>query len=395
MKQFDLSGKRVFVTGGTGFIGGRLVERLVLECNARVRVLVRNFARASRIARFPVDMVHGDVTEPGDVEEAVSECDIVFHCAWEIQESESMERRVNVQGTRNVLEAALHAGVKRVVHLSTVLVYGATADGDLDETTPCDPDNAYAKSNLETEKIALSYTEGFGLPVVVLQPTIVYGPFGRAWTVGVLKQLKKGRTILVNGGDGLCNAVYIDDMVSAILLGAMKDKAVGEIFLISGEQPVTWREFYGRYERMLGFSSTVSMSAAEAEAYYSRKCRKGSIFKETLSIMREEQPVRQRVLGTFEVNTLMNVARRLLPKQVKQSLRRRISNYNGTHQPQVLTKEEKPILPLHPSIVRVNAVKARACIDKAKQLLGYQPAFDFESGMRLTEQWARWANFLD
>ena len=165
MESFNFSGKRVLVTGGTGFIGGRLVERLVLECNADVRVLVRNFASASRIARFPVEMVHGNVTESGDVEAAVKGCDIVFHCAWEVQDSESMERRVNVEGTRNVLEAAFQAGVTRVVHLSTVLVYGAMPDGDFDETTSCNPGNAYAKSNLETEKLAVSYTEKHGLPV--------------------------------------------------------------------------------------------------------------------------------------------------------------------------------------------------------------------------------------
>ena len=132
MEKFDFSGKRVLVTGGTGFIGGRLVEKLVLECNAKVRVLVRNFASASRIARFPIEMVHGNVTESDDVQAAVDGCDIVFHCAWEVQDSLSMERRVNVEGTRNVLQAALQAGVQRVVHLSTVLVYGATPDGDFD-----------------------------------------------------------------------------------------------------------------------------------------------------------------------------------------------------------------------------------------------------------------------
>ena len=394
MEKFDFLGKRVLVTGGTGFIGGRLVERLVLECNANVRILVRNFASASRIARFPIEMVRGNVMESCDVEAAMNGCDIVFHCAWEVQDSESMERRVNVAGTRNVLEAALQAGVKRVVHLSTVLVYGAPPDGDFDETTSRNPDNAYAKSNLEAEKLAVSYTEKHGLPVSVLQPTIVYGPYGRAWTVGVLNQLKRGNVILVNGGDGLCNVVYIDDMVSAIILAAVKNEAIGEVFLIAGERPVTWKEFYGRYEQILGFSSTVSMTAAAAEAYYTRKFRKGRLLKEAFSILREEGSVRQRVLETREVNALMKVARKVLPKQVKETLRSRISD-NGIHQTEVVAGDEKPILPLHPSIIKVNAVKSRACIDKAKRLLGYQPAFDFESGMRLTEKWAKWANYLD
>ena len=110
--------------------------------------------------------------------------------------------------------------------------------------------------------------------------------------------------------------------------------------------------------------------------------------------MREEGSVRQRVLETREVSALMKIARQLLPKQIKQTLRSRFSS-NGIHQAQGVTGVEKPILPLHPSIIKVNAAKSGACIDKAKRLLGYRPVFDFESGMRLTKQWARWANYLD
>ncbi len=117
--QFDLSGKRVLVTGGTGFIGGRLVERLILEHKADVRVLVRNFARVPRIARFSVEMLYGDVTNPSDVERAVDGCEVIFHCAaLGSKGSKEIRRLVNVGGTRNVLEAARHAGANRVVYLS-------------------------------------------------------------------------------------------------------------------------------------------------------------------------------------------------------------------------------------------------------------------------------------
>ena len=109
--------------------------------------------------------------------------------------------------------------------------------------------------------------------------------------------------------------------------------------------------------------------------------------------MRDEGSVRQRVLETREVSALLKIARQLLPKQIKQTLRNRISS-NGRHLPQGMTGDKKPILPLHPSIIKVNAAKSKACIDKAKRLLGYRPVFDFESGMRLTGQWARWANYL-
>ena len=395
--QSDLSGKRVLVTGGTGFIGGRLVEKLVLECQADVRVLVRNFARASRIARFSIEMVHGDVTSPGDVEQAVAGCEVVFHCAYGNRGSKEMQRLVNVEGTRNVLEAALHARVERVVYLSTLMVYGATPDGDLDETTPRRySGTVYADSKLDAEKIAFEYAKKHGLSVTILQPTVVYGPFAPVWTVDVLQRLKTEQMILVNGGNGLCNAIYVDDAVNAMLLAAVKEEAVGEAFLISDGQPVTWRDFYGRHARMLGTAEMVSMSATELlKAYHARKPRKTKgILKETLNILREEPLVRRRLLSTSEAATIGKIGRSLVPKQIQQSLKRRIKGNSKTNHQRTAPEEGKSMRPMIPPVVRFYAAKTRVRIDKAKRLLGYQPVFDFESGMRLTEQWARWANLL-
>jgi len=399
-KQLDLSGKRVLVTGGTGFIGGRLVERLVLEHGADVRVLVRNFARASRIARFPVEMVHGDVTRPGDVERAVNGCEIVFHCAAiGAQGSKKMRRLVNVEGTRNVLEAALHAEANRVVHLSSLMVYGDTPDGDLDESAPrCYSGNIYSDTKLDAEKMAFDYVERHGLPVAVLQPTAVYGPFGGYWTTYTLQRLKTERVILVNGGHGLCNVVYIDDAVSAMLLAAVKEEAAGEAFLISGEQPVTWRDFFDRYACMLGAAEMVSMSATELlEAYHAQKQQKTKkgILSETLSILRDEPSIRQRILSTPEAAITVSGVRSLLPKPIRQSLKRRIKGSGRTNRPQIAPEGEKPIPLMDPSVIQFYAAKTRVCIDKAKRMLGYQPDFDLEAGMKLTEQWARWANLLD
>ena len=128
--QSDLYGKRVLVTGGTGFIGGRLVERLVLEHSAEVRVLVRSFSRVPRIARFPIEMVRGDILDVASLKNA-------FHCAAIGGGGDKeMMRLVNVEGTRNVMKAALHAEAERVVHLSSLTVYGNRPDGDLDEDSP-------------------------------------------------------------------------------------------------------------------------------------------------------------------------------------------------------------------------------------------------------------------
>jgi len=340
-------------------------------------------------------MVHGNVVEPDDVEQAVSGCEIVFHCAYGNRGSNESRRLVNVTGTKNVLEAALRSGVRRVVHLSTVMVYGFTPEGDLDEKAPRQySGGSYADSKLEAEKLALAYVARSGLPVTVLQPTTVYGPWASEWTVNVLDKLKTGRVILINGGDGLCNAVYVDDVISAILLAAVKEEAVGEVFLISAERPVTWRDFYGRFEEMLGVPATVSMSVAEAETYYAKRRKVKGFLEEAKDILRESPFIRQRILQTSEVSALTKVLWLPLPNQIRQSLKRRIMGMDGTHQPQSPSAENKLIHPLAPYMIRFYRMRTSVRIEKAKRMLGYQPAFDFKSGMELTERWARWANLL-
>ncbi len=179
---------------------------------------------------------------------AAAGCDVVFHCAYGTGGSQKRRGFVNSEGTRRVLAAAAAAGAGRVVHLSTLMVYGRTADGDLDESAPRRRfGDAYSDSKLAAESVAMAWARAGRVPVVVLQPTAVYGPWGGVWTAQPLAALRSGRLILVDGGAGTANAVYVDDLVSAMLLAAVRDGVVGEAFLVSAAEPVTWRELYGRF----------------------------------------------------------------------------------------------------------------------------------------------------
>lgn len=389
------AGRRVLVTGASGFIGGRLAERLVLEHGAEVRALVRNLAGAYRLARFPVTIVRGDVTDPAALEAATRGCDLVFHCAYGTTGSQRSRAWVNREGTRRVLEAARAARVGRVVNLSTLMVYGRTADGDLDETAPRRRfGNHYSDSKLAAERIALAFSRSGGVPVTVLQPTAVYGPWGGVWTEAVLKTLKTGRQILVNGGDGLANAVYVDDLVSAMLLAAVTDGAVGEAFLVSGEEPVTWRELYGRFERMLGAERrTVDMTVEEALVYFRQwKRERSRLLGEGLRVFKSDREFRERMMATREMVWLRDLASSVLPESWQTRIKARMSGGGG--RPPAPASRELPIHPLTPQMIGFFQPKTRVRIDKAKRVLGYKPVFDFAAGMGITEEWARWANLL-
>ena len=386
-------GKRILVTGATGFIGGRLTERLVLECGATVRALVSNFSNAARISRFSLEMVPGSVTSPVDVLKAAEGCDIIFHCAYGNRGTDEERRQVNVGGTENVLNAARQVKAARVVHVSTMIVYGTKVDGDLSELMPHSySGSTYSDTKIDAEKLVLKYHQDHELPVVVIQPTAVYGPFAPSWTVNIIDNMKRQRMILINGGEGLANPVYIDDLVDALLLSACKSEAIGESFLISGGERITWLDFYQHYERMIGEPSTIQLSTSQAKAHYRRSLKRKFFLTELYRVMMEQPQIRGRLLNTYPLATLNAIRARVQKKFWKPSGEKVTASYCPNTGKNVA--REKPIQLLNPVMIEFFSKKTNVRIDKARQLLSYAPRFDFNAGMKVTEQWVQWANLL-
>lgn len=386
-----LQGKTVLVTGGTGFIGGRLVEKLVLEQRARVRVLVRNFVRAARISRFPVEMIGGDLTDFDSVLRAVQGCDIVFHCAYDFGGTRDTQKRVAVEATRGLAETVLKNGVSQLVHLSSFSVYAPMTEGELTESSPWPAsDNSYVRIKRASERLLLRMHQRDGLPVAVLQPSLVYGPYSPHWTIEPVSRLRTGIVPLVEEGRGYCNAVYVDDVVDALILAATRPDAVGEVFLISGEQPVTWKQFYGAYEEVLGIRSTVPMTTEQLRKLREKQKKQSSLPYRLKNLAR--MPEVFSVLTSLPpVPTALRTIRHLVSEEQWLSLKTRILQdgaqiqLNGRGQAKPIHVPDESLLSLYQS-------KTRVCIDKAKKHLGYAPKFSFEHGMDITAQFIRWAN---
>ncbi len=264
----ELTEKRVLVTGATGFIGGRLTEQLLMAENVKVRALARTPGKADRLASTGVEIVQGDVTDPASLRRAAESCQVVLHCAAFMHDAEADPdgfRQVNVEGVRNMLEAASEAGVERFVHVSSIAVYGTSPREGTNETDPFQPcGEAYSDSKIEAEQLAFQYSSEKKLPLVVIRPANVYGPRSSFWTVGLLMMVKSGQLKLIDNGRGMANPVYVDNLVDAILLAAQNDAAVGEAFVISDGAKTDWNEFLGYYARMVGRDPLPTMSIEEA-----------------------------------------------------------------------------------------------------------------------------------
>lgn len=244
---------RVAITGATGFVGGRLAERLVLEGEHEVVGLVRRFSGPglARLARLAVPMVQADLTDRAAVGRALEGCDAVVHCAYGTSGSPEERYETTVEGTSVVLDAAHAAGAQRVVHLSSTVVHGLPVEGKIDESAPlADPATPYDRMKVAAEDRVWSFHRERGFPVVVLRPPLIYGPHGRRWTERIVREIQQG-AILVDGGSGAANFLHVDNLVDAILLAARTGRGDGRAFLLVDDAPSTWRDVYEGYASLL------------------------------------------------------------------------------------------------------------------------------------------------
>ena len=367
-----LAGKRVLVTGATGFIGGRVVETLCAETQADVRALVRQLYKAPRVACYPVNLISGDLTKAADVQRAMAGCDLVVHTAWDFggKDGPAAARERNLAGLRHLLDAAREQKVARFVHISTAAVFDHRAPRLITEEASRDtPPGDYTTAKAEAEALVREYIAR-GLPAVILQPTVVYGPWSATWTMTPLKRMRKA-DLAVDEGEGRCTPVYIDDLVAAILRAFVEPAAVGESFLVGGSESVSWREFYGAYARMLGVQGVVSLPAMEAPP--PAPPRPG---------LRERARRIPALVGAY----------RFLKYQILGAPQ---PPAGGEATTSSTADAPRPVIKPSPAMLDLYRCRATVSCERARARLGYVPAFNLARGMALTGQWARWMKFLD
>jgi len=243
---------KVLVTGVSGFTGSRLARSL-LERGYEVHGLVRASSRVGDLREQGVILHQGDLGDGGSIESAMRGIDAVYHIAASYREGGLPEHeyyKVNVSGTRHVIEAALRHGVRRYIHCSTVGVHGHIEAPPANEDAPFRPDDPYQKTKLQAEELVRQYM-GAGLPAVIFRPVGIYGP-GDTRFLKLFRAINRGRFVMFGTGEVLYHLTYIDDLTRGILACGESDRALGKTFIIAGEKAVTLNVLVEQIATLLG-----------------------------------------------------------------------------------------------------------------------------------------------
>jgi nucleoside-diphosphate-sugar epimerase len=287
--------RRVLVTGATGYLGRHLVAALA-RCGAEVVAVVRDRSRVSRELEQQSTLVEADLDDAAALDAAMEGIDAVFHCAavtrnnvpWEVHQA------TNIEGTRTVLAAAHKAGVGRVIHISSIVVYGLDtppAGRAIDESACYAEDDDrwahYLISKREADKLAFEFHREAGLPVTVIRPGVIYGPGGGRTVGRGLAEIGPLR-LSIGAGRNALPFTYIDNLVDALLLAVTTPEAVGQAYNIVDNPAVPVRDYVAEgaaaaHERVVVLPVPPAMLTGVAGVLEGRQRRAGGAIPPRLS----------------------------------------------------------------------------------------------------------------
>jgi len=235
---------KVLITGANGFIGSHLVDKFLKEGH-KVYGLVRTTSDLSLINHLEVSLKYGDITDYYSVEKALQNIDIVVHNAGLASDWGSLElfRKINLEGTRNVAEAAMKNGISRIVYMSTTAIHGFNHNHPQSEDGRKDPVFNYGLSKLEAENWIMNFGNTNNIEVTSIRPGNVFGPGDHTFMEKYMKALVSGKIAYVNRGLSLTCPTYVENLVHGVLLASIHKNAPGHAFIITDGLQINWRQF--------------------------------------------------------------------------------------------------------------------------------------------------------
>jgi nucleoside-diphosphate-sugar epimerase len=346
--EAGMVGRRAFVTGANGFIGRRLVNALD-RAGALVTSLCRTNRGATAKRGSAVRTIVGDLNDTALLETRLRGQEIVFHLAYDGRATAA----VNLAAFDSVLAASAHAGVGRIVHTSSIVVYDAWPNGDIDETGSMSRPNGsrYRQAKIEMERRLMAGP----IPTAILQPTIVYGPGSALWTEQFIEWLTVGDIVLPTP-EGHCSGLFVDDLIQALFRAATLPDLGRERFIVSGAEPFPWSQLLDGYARIVGSGSVRHVPVNELR---SRLGTEPDGNHQDASRMASVHVAGRKLLGRERFERLL--------RRIKMRLARDGRMYPDRH------------------LLGVFSSTGHCSIRHARERLGFEPEFDLAKGLAASE----------
>jgi nucleoside-diphosphate-sugar epimerase len=236
----------IAILGAGGFVGARMLEMSFLAGRTDIVPVVRSFRSVARVANLGMSHRLGDASQPESLERALAGCEVVVNLT-------TGDPADILRTTRSIYRAAVASGVRRLIHASSATVYGQVAQPDLPDDSPPQLDHwmPYAREKGLAENFLRDMMAERRLDIVVLRPGLIWGPRS-PWVIRPAVQLASGSAYLVGDGGGICNLIYVDNLVRSIEAVIAHPQQVSGFYNVADDETTTWREYYAAFAAGLG-----------------------------------------------------------------------------------------------------------------------------------------------
>jgi nucleoside-diphosphate-sugar epimerase len=360
---------KLAVLGANGFIGTRIIEMLALSQGMEVRPIVRAYPSLARASRFDLDARIADAFDQEALKLAFQGCDVVVHAV-------AGDTKTILGTLPPVYQASQNAGVQRLVYLSSGSVHGQAPQPGTEEGSALSDKQIFPYNNarVRAERALMKLRRQSDVELVILRPGIVFGPRS-SWVINFADALLTGRAALLNSGEGICNSIYVDNLVHAIYLAATQPAIDREVFLLGDQECVTWADLYHPIAQALGYEFTdlpqgviAGQGAAQRPSWFERlePIRVSKPVRALLSIF----PHKYRVAAYRAYETILE------PQEVSSA---------------TPPEDGQPVISYE--MAMLYSCQYKLPHSKAKRILGYQPPVSFNEGIRRTVAWLAFAGY--
>ena len=354
---------KIAIIGASGFIGTRLIESLVLNRIAEVVTIVRSYSSLALLSRFELRSKVCDILDERSLADSLFGCDAVIHAALG-------DPGQIIKMASSIYKAADKAKVKKLIVLSSAAVHGQAPALGTNEDSPLHLSHAldYNNAKVRAEKILFKLFRTGNTELVLLRPGIVYGPRSRLIS-SIANQLINHTAYLVNDGNGICNGIYVDNLIEAILLSLRNSNGNGEAFLVGDAESITWRQLYESIAIPFGVDLNFIHHL------------KPPVFKKS----------RQQRMEELIANPIVQAVLPVVPGNLKKLTKRLITAYPSPAPKNVWTLVNGSQPKIAEEICLLQQCSWKFPHTKAEKLLGYSPIVTFEEGMNRTLGWLNFA----